>query len=228
MSPKTISVLVEPPPIEPIKLTNYRVNPITGCWIWHGHCNRQGYAVDDYGRLIERQVYREHKGELPEGHEVGHLCWDCACINPEHLEAIVGVEFSHTRLAGVLNMALAREIRAKAAAGMPTMVLAQQYLVAPTTIRSVRLNVMWSDPEYQPRLKYRSRMEANPKTVRRVRALRAGGISYGEIADRTHISRSKAIAYCSGRYIGPEYNTASETDTPPKSTLSAHQSSSPT
>jgi hypothetical protein len=79
-------------------------------------------------------------GELPEGYEVGHLCWDRACINPEHLEAGAGVEFSHARPNKVLNIALARQIRAKAAAGVPTMVLAQQYLVAPTTIRSVRLN----------------------------------------------------------------------------------------
>jgi hypothetical protein len=209
MSPKIIPVLVAPPPIEPIKLTDYRVNPITGCWIWLGHCNRQGYAIDDYGRLVERQMYWEHKGELPEGHEVGHLCWNPECINPEHFEPNVGVEFSHTRLAGVLNMALAREIRVKAAAGMPTAVLAAQYWVAPTTIRSVLLNVIWPDPTYQPRLKYHSRMEADPKTVRRVRALRAVGMSYGEIADRTRISLSKVKSYCSGRYIGPEYNPES-------------------
>jgi hypothetical protein len=106
-----------------------------------------------------------------------------------------------------LDMRKACEIRAKAAAGMPTVVLAQEYFVAATTIRSVLLNVTWTDPEYQPQLKYHSRKEANPKTVHRVRALRAGGMSYGEIGDRVHITRSKVIAYCSGRYLGPEFNT---------------------
>lgn len=74
----------------------------------------------------------------------------------------------------------------------------------------------WYDPAYAPLLRYRSKKGANPRNVRRVRALRAGGMSYTEIVDQTQISRGKVIHYCSGRYTGPEYNTVSETDTPPQ------------
>lgn len=62
-----VRVLPPWPPIQPIKLTNYRINPLTGRWIWSGPCDRHGYAIDGYGRFIDHQVYREHNGEIPDG-----------------------------------------------------------------------------------------------------------------------------------------------------------------
>ncbi len=64
----------------------------------------------------------------------------------------------------------------------------------------------WVDTDYQPLLIYRSQNEADPNIVRRVRALRRLGMSYGQIVAHTNISRRKVIAYCSGRYLGAEYN----------------------
>jgi hypothetical protein len=209
MSREIVPVLVPVvlPTIEPIKSTDYKVNPITGCWIWLKHSDPEGYALDDFGRFIERQVYREHKGEIPDGYEIDHLCWHPRCINPEHLQAITGVENNRAKPTNVLTMEKAKQIREKAAAGVPTVALVQEFGAAPSTIRSVLHNVSWTDPDYKPVLNYHSKREANPRTVRRVRALRAGGMSYGEIVDQTHIRRSKVIAYCSGRYLGEEFNT---------------------
>ena len=169
------------PPIVPIKPTDYRVNPITGCWIWLGALDHQGYPVDEHGRFVAKQVYREHKGEIPEGYQIDHLCWHPKCINPQHLDAKTGVDNQRVAPKTVLTMEKAREIRAKAAGRAPTAVLCQEYGVAPTTIRAVLQNVTWTDPDYKPAWNYHSLRAANPRTVRRVRALRAGGMSYGEI-----------------------------------------------
>lgn len=211
------------PPFKAIGLEDYGINSITGCWIWRRHCDPHGYAVDDYGRFVDRQIYQEHKGPIPEGYEINHLCWHRRCINPEHLEAEACIYNNRVSPMRILDVQKAREIRAKAAAGIPTVVLAQEYFVAVTTIRSVLLNVTWTDPEYRPQLKYHSRKEANPKTVRRVRSLRAGGMSYGKIVDHIHLTRSRVIAYCSGRYLSPEFNIEFKA-APPKSTYSLPQS----
>lgn len=44
-----------------------------------------GKRVTEY---FHRFIYRAHKGELPEGHEVDHICRNRACCNPSHLRAI--------------------------------------------------------------------------------------------------------------------------------------------
>jgi hypothetical protein len=207
MSSETTPALVPLPPVEPIKITDYQVNRITGCWIWTGLCDHHGYPIDDYGRFIDHEVYQEHKGEIAEGYGVGRLCWDTRCINPAHLEPETGLLSNRDHPSNRLNMTLARQIRVKAAAGVPTRILATQYSVTTSTIRGVLLNMTWVDPEYRPLLKAVSRHPANLKTVRKVRALRAKGMSYGEIVDRVHIGRKKVIAYCSGRYLGAEYNS---------------------
>lgn len=68
-----------------------------GCWEWQGH--RQ----DGYGRtwappempgetLVHRIVYRLVHGEIPDGLTIDHVCFNRACANPLHLEAVTGAE----------------------------------------------------------------------------------------------------------------------------------------
>ncbi len=62
----------------------------TGCWEWTGDIHL------GYGRLmIKRKHYQAHrlsyeifKGKIPDGLELGHLCRNRSCCNPEHLEAV--------------------------------------------------------------------------------------------------------------------------------------------
>lgn len=64
-----------------------------GCWVWLGATNKKGYGhirgVEN-GPLVavHRAAYELAKGAIPEGLEVDHLCFERACLNPEHLEAI--------------------------------------------------------------------------------------------------------------------------------------------
>lgn len=66
----------------------------SGCWEWHK------IAADGYGRLYRdgktrlahRESYELHRGPIPTGLHIDHLCRNKGCVNPDHLEAVTLVE----------------------------------------------------------------------------------------------------------------------------------------
>jgi len=68
----------------------YIVNPDTGCWEWQGS-KSAGYGtmrVNYKPMRAHRYFYEKHKGPIPKGLHVDHLCWNPGCVNPDHLEAV--------------------------------------------------------------------------------------------------------------------------------------------
>jgi hypothetical protein len=74
--------------------TKYEVDPETGCWNWTANIAPQGYGrigadAPDYTTLYAHRVsYELHKGPIPEGLVVDHMCNNRQCVNPDHLQAI--------------------------------------------------------------------------------------------------------------------------------------------
>jgi hypothetical protein len=63
-----------------------------GCWIWLGAITH-GYGVlghNSYGNrsLAHRASYVAHKGAVPAGLCLDHLCRVRACCNPDHMEPV--------------------------------------------------------------------------------------------------------------------------------------------
>ena len=71
------------------------VNEETECWVWIGPHNRTGYGLFKIGgerRLAHRVSWELHRGPIPDGLTIDHLCRNRECVNPEHLEPVTQVE----------------------------------------------------------------------------------------------------------------------------------------
>jgi hypothetical protein len=69
----------------------FAIDPETRCWLWTGWLDRAGYGLvmdDCKKRAAHRVAYELHRGEIPEGLTIDHLCRVPRCVNPDHLEAV--------------------------------------------------------------------------------------------------------------------------------------------
>jgi hypothetical protein len=67
--------------------SRYTVDP-SGCWLWTGALNRDGYGTMHVGpktMLAHRVAYLLYVSSLGESVGVLHLCDRPACVNPAHL-----------------------------------------------------------------------------------------------------------------------------------------------
>ena len=71
-----------------------RAMPVTesGCWLWTGGIDGDGYGVFSIVNYkpvsAHRFAYELHRGPIPEGLTIDHLCRVRCCVNPDHLEAV--------------------------------------------------------------------------------------------------------------------------------------------
>jgi len=65
------------------------------CWVWSGAKSSAGYGnirVNKVWRHTHQFSFEFHKGPVPVGMEIDHLCRNRACCNPSHLEAVTRAE----------------------------------------------------------------------------------------------------------------------------------------
>lgn len=69
-----------------------KVQKTDECWLWTASTAGKGYGKFYTGRgrgqYAHRFSYELHKGPIPSGLTIDHLCCNPACVNPDHLEAI--------------------------------------------------------------------------------------------------------------------------------------------
>jgi HNH endonuclease len=69
------------------------VEPNTGCWLWLGYLNSDGYARSSgQWQYVHRRIYEFFSGPIPEALELDHLCRTRCCVNPAHLQPVPHIE----------------------------------------------------------------------------------------------------------------------------------------
>ena len=67
------------------------INPETGCWDWLARKATNGYGhISIHHEKVgaHRAAYETFVGPIPDGLTVDHLCFNRACINPEHMRLL--------------------------------------------------------------------------------------------------------------------------------------------
>src|SRR5258708_13683532 len=68
----------------------------TGCWLFNGALDRDGYShigtLDGHWRKAHRVIYEILVAPIPPQFEIDHLCMARNCINPENLEPVTKEE----------------------------------------------------------------------------------------------------------------------------------------
>src|SRR3990167_6386730 len=65
--------------------------PNSGCWLWTGADDGNGYGTLTVGRVMRKAhlySYEAFVGPIPEGLQLDHLCRVRCCVNPDHLEPV--------------------------------------------------------------------------------------------------------------------------------------------
>ena len=70
-------------------------DPRGECWVWIGCRTKAGYGQTHSGspgawkkEYVHRLSYELHRGPIPDGLQIDHLCRNRACCNPAHLEPV--------------------------------------------------------------------------------------------------------------------------------------------
>jgi len=100
------------------RLAHYsKAEPLTGCHIWQGHNNNDGYGCLRYqGRAhpAHRLAWTLKHGPIPRGMVICHRCNVRRCVNPDHLVLGTRADNNADTKAARLRLADAREATAQA------------------------------------------------------------------------------------------------------------------
>lgn len=84
-------------------------DPNSGCWLWSGADDGNGYGLfgvsnDNRSEKAHRVSYKLFKGKISKGLVLDHLCRVRCCVNPEHLEQVTMRENNRRGLNGILRI----------------------------------------------------------------------------------------------------------------------------
>ena len=133
--------------------------PNSGCWLWAGADNGEGYGKFR-GKYAHRLSYERHKGPIPDGLHLDHLCRMPCCINPDHLEPVTNAENARRGMAGHhmkdgggfigdrhpgrrINSSAVVALRKKYSSGVSQYELSKEFGISQPTVSQIVRRVTW-------------------------------------------------------------------------------------
>jgi len=120
----------------------------TPCWVWQLYLTPKGYGrVQKNGRSqwAHRWYYEQHRGPIPDGLTLDHLCRNPACVNPYHLEPVTNAENQRRGTNAKLTEDDVRRIRRAMNEGITGRSLAKRYGVSESLMSAIRTRKLWAD-----------------------------------------------------------------------------------
>lgn len=124
----------------------YIVDPVTGCWVWQHYKDRKGYGVikrKGKGYRAHRHIYEQHRGKIPEGLQLDHLCRNTSCVNPDHLEPVTNAENTRRSSNAKLTKNQVAEIKKRICNGEKQTRLAKEFSVSTACINFIATGRSW-------------------------------------------------------------------------------------
>jgi hypothetical protein len=114
----------------------------TPCWVWQRSLDSKGYgrvggAYNNGHSYAHIMIYERHRGPVPAGLELDHLCRVPACVNPAHLDPVTHAENLRRGSIGKITTPVGLLIKARYAAGERVLDLAAEYRCSNVTIYNV-------------------------------------------------------------------------------------------
>lgn len=119
----------------------------TPCWIWQLKVNQYGYGnvvVGGRDKMAHRHSYEIHKGKIPVGLTIDHLCRVRDCVNPNHLEAVTMHVNQRRGSRTVLSVELVEALRLARSHGVELPVLETLTGIKRRTIRAALDGENWT------------------------------------------------------------------------------------
>ena len=85
-----------------------KVDKTDECWLWTASCTADGYGQFWHGGTMvkaHRLSYAWTHGEIPEGMQVDHRCFQRNCVRPEHLRLVTNAQNQQNRRGAQSNNA---------------------------------------------------------------------------------------------------------------------------
>jgi hypothetical protein len=126
----------------------YTVDEQTGCWIWTGIIDKDGYGQAYYGRQVRahRYFYEQRHGPIPDGLQIDHLCRNRACVNPDHLEPVTPADNTRRGRGAKLTVEQVREIK-RLLGSVKQRDLARRFAIDEAGISDIANGKRWVDVE---------------------------------------------------------------------------------
>ena len=181
-------------------------DPNTGCWNWLGSGTNR-YGIIRYARktqFVHRLMYELTRNQVVQpGQCVRHDCDNSWCCNPDHLSIGTAEDNARDRTKrnrhgfAKLDLATAKQIRMRFAAGEPVSTLSTQYGVAESTVHHVGVGRSWKQLDDDPDIKALSVKKRHERwsplteeSVRDIRRRLENGEPQKSIAERYGVNPS--------------------------------------